>query len=123
MLATKPAGASTVTSPGASPPYSLAAATTHMMWACALATARVTVASTARSLELWSHLLRAPSGLADRGAAAPCASGGTASPEHAASPAAPQGKASAATAPADTTPFASYRSSGGHAAAQVTVSE
>ena len=88
-----------------------------MMWACALATARVTVASTARGLELWSHMLRAPAGLADQDAAPP--------PSAAAAAAVPEPEASAATAPApaDPIPFASYRSSGGHAAAQVIVSD
>src|SRR5262245_16971455 len=66
MLATKPAetgpGSITGSTSGTIPSYSLAAATSDMMWACALATVRVTVASAARGLELWSHLLRAPGG-------------------------------------------------------------
>jgi hypothetical protein len=117
MLARKPAGT------GADPPYNLAAATTRMMWACAFATARVTVASTARNLELWSRMLRAPSGRAGRGTAVPSASGGDAPPPSAVAAAVPEGQTSAATSPADRTPFASYRSSGGHAAAQVIVSD
>ena len=114
MLATKPTGAST------SPPYNLAAATTQMMWTCALATVRVTVASAARGLELWSHMLRrscelhALGGLRDRGASPPHSATGAAPPD-------PEG--SAATAAAEPIPFARYRSSGGHAAAQVIVSD
>ena len=120
MLASKPADTSMSPGTGANPPHNLAAATTRMMWACALATARVTVASTTRSLELWSHMLRAPSG---RGTAVPPASSGDASPPSAIAAPVPKGEASAAAAPADRTPFASYRSSGGHAAAQVIVSD
>jgi hypothetical protein len=117
MLATKPAGTSTRPCPGANPPYNLAAATTEMMWACALATARVTVASTARGLEVWSHMLRAPAGrLAGQDAAPPPAAAVAAVPEPAASVA-------SVPAPAEPIPFASYRSSGGHAATHVIVSD
>jgi hypothetical protein len=122
MLATKPAetGTTAGTTSGAMPPYNLAAATTAMMWACALATARVTVASTARGLALWSHMLRVPAdGLRERAAEAepaPQAAGTSAAPR-------PEEPAAIAPTPANATPFASYRSSGGHAAAQVTVSD
>ena len=102
MLATKPVGSN--------PPCNLAAATTGMMWACALATARVTVASTARGLDLWTHMLRGPAGL-DQNAAPPAST----VPE-------PEAPAAGAPAPADPIPFASYRSSGGHASTQVIVS-
>jgi hypothetical protein len=119
MPASKPAGTSVSPGTGTKPPYNLAAVTTRMMWTCALATARVAVASTTGSLALWSHMLRAPSG---RDAAPPPASGGDASSPSAAAPG-PKGEALAAAAPADRTPFASYRSSGGHAAAQVIVSD
>jgi hypothetical protein len=110
MLATKPAGAS--------PRFNLAAATTQLMWTCALATARVTVASAARGLELWSHVMRrscelhAPAAPWHRGAAPPSSAAGAAPPES---------SGAAATPPAEPIPFASYRSSGGHAAAQVRV--
>jgi hypothetical protein len=120
MLASKPAGTSLSPRPGADPPCNLAAVTTRLMWACALATARVTVASTTRSLELWSHMLCTPSG---RGTAAAPASSGDASPPSAIAAPVPKDETSAAAAPADRTPFASYRSSGGHAAAQVIVSD
>jgi hypothetical protein len=120
MLASKPAAAGTSPGTGANPPCNLAAATTRMMWACALVTARVTVASTTRSLELWSHMLRAPSG---RDIAAPPAPSREASPPSAIAAPAPKGEPSAPAAPAHRTPFASYRSSGGHATAQVIVSD
>src|SRR5688572_13207250 len=114
MLATKPAGTSTGSGTGANLPYNLAAATTGMMWTCALATARVTVASTARGLELWSHMLRGPAGL-DQNAAPPPSAAAAAVPES-------ETSAPGVPAPADPIPFASYRSSGGHASAQVIVS-
>jgi hypothetical protein len=101
MLAPKPAGTGT--------PYDPVAATQAIMWACALATARVAAASTFRSLELWSQLLRA--GRPAQGCA-------------------PMPATAASTdAPADpgpsSTPFppVSYRSSSGHAAAQIVVSD
>jgi hypothetical protein len=120
MLATKPA--STGAGIGAKPPYNLAAATAAMMWTCAFATARVTVASTARGLELWSYMLRAPRVLRtpteplDQGAGPPPAATTATLLAPGSSPAGPS-------APAVPVPFASYRSSGGHAAAQVVVSD
>ena len=100
---------------------SVALATTEMMWAVALATTRAAIASTASGLALWSRMLRAPIGpwsliaspivgsAGGGGTAAPCA----AAPETA-------GDAAPSDAPAEeTAAFASYRSSGGHAAAQI----
>jgi hypothetical protein len=103
MHATKPAGTSAT--------YTLAAATTDFMWACAFATARVSIASTARSLELWTQMLGPPVGLPNQAIPPPSSGAVASAPER------------AAAAPAGATPFASYRSSSGHAAAQVTVSE
>jgi hypothetical protein len=103
----------TIKPAGTSAAYTLAAATTEIMWACAFATARVSIASTARSLELWSQLLGTPMGLATQAAAMPPSSGASAT----------ERTPSGATAPAGAIPFASYRSSSGHAAAQVTPSE
>src|SRR5262245_8611808 len=126
MLGNKPACAD------ANSPHNLAAATAEMMWACALATTRITVASTARSLELWSRMLHTPAAAPNWApAAAPAI-------EHSMEHAAPSEPAAAVTAPvpdaeaataaapgessSEPSPFASYRSAGGHAAAQVTVS-
>jgi hypothetical protein len=95
----------TVKPAGTSAAYTLAAATSEIVWACAFATARVSIASTARGLELWSQLLGPPIALADQAAAPPSSD----TPAAAGLP---------STAPADI-PFASYRSSSGHAAAQV----
>jgi hypothetical protein len=100
----------TVKPAGTSAAYTLAAATTEIMWACAFATARVSIASTARSLELWSQLLGTPMGIADHAAMPP-------------SPGAPAAESMPFTVPAGAIPFASYRSSSGHAAAQVTLPE
>jgi hypothetical protein len=100
---------------------SLAAAATEITWAVALATTRAAAVSTAHSLALWSHLLRA-SGLWLLPAPWPLAHGffgpgsrvsAGAPDEAAASGAAPE------VVPAEGPAFASYRSSGGHAAAQV----
>ncbi len=112
MLETKPAGT------GARHPHNLAAATTELMWACALATARVTVASTARGLELWSHMLRAPAGHTLQEIAIPSRSGPLAPTEPSAGALRAQDAAAAAASAAPIV-FASYRSAGGHAAAQV----
>jgi hypothetical protein len=121
MLGTKLAG------PGAKPPRNLAEAATRMVWACALATARIGVASTARGLELWSHALRAPPeplpsppSLAEAERTAPAVpdEANASDPTEAAAPAAPERPA-----PAEAVAFASYRSAGGHAAAQVTVAD
>jgi hypothetical protein len=97
----------------------IAAATAEMMWAVALATTRVAVASAAQNLAIWSRMLRAPADPwllrtrtleshenvpADAAAAAPQS----------------QAPESADAAPGESQAFASYRSSGGHASAQVT---
>lgn len=119
MLDKQPASAD------ANPPYNLAAATAKMMWACALATTHVTVASTARGLELWSQLLRAPDAAPIQAPSVPVGEQEAAPSEPAADPAVPAPEAEAAAAagaaPGEPNAFASYRSSGGHAAAQVTV--
>lgn len=110
----------------ANPPCNPAAAATEMMWACALATARASIASTARGLELWSHMLRMPAARPVQPALPAAATPGTPEDEmplDAAS--AQQQDAAAAAQPAqgEAAGFASYRSPSGHAAAQVTVSE
>ncbi len=112
---------------------SVAVVTTEMMWAVALATTRASIASTARGLSLWSQMLRAPIApwplLASRFAcssdsaleasvAVPTGTGATAASD------APGHEATDNAMPADpadeqAAAFASYRSSGGHAAAQV----
>jgi hypothetical protein len=109
--------------PPRTPPHtskSIAAATTEMMWAVALATTRASVASTARGLALWSRMLRAPIGpwslVADSSAvsAGGAAASGVSGPDTAAGGAEPAG-----IPVEEAAAFASYRSSGGHAAAQV----
>lgn len=113
MLETKPPHAA-----NKSPHNILAAAATEVMWSVALATTRTAVASAARSLELWSQMLRAPVG-------APPWSifmGPTREPsaaDGASSSASAQEVSAEATPPEDAPAFASYRSSSGHAAAQV----
>jgi hypothetical protein len=124
MLATKPAETATGSVAGAGcgemPHYKLAAATTEVVWAWAFATARLGAASTVRGLELWAHMLRARAeGLQERaaavGAAPPPASASDARKRHDGAAIAPR--------PAESAPFASYRSPGGHATAQVSVSD
>jgi hypothetical protein len=99
---------------------SVAMATTEMMWAVALATTRASFSSTARGLALWSRMLRVPigpwsllanpfDGTTDNGTVAPCAAA-----QETAGDAAQTG-----TPGEEAAAFASYRSSGGHAAAQV----
>jgi hypothetical protein len=112
-------------------PNNVATATTQMMWAVALATTRASFASTAHGLALWSRMLRGPIGpwSLTAGAPAPEASDtaldASATCTRAATPPAGSGhEAASATAPAeapgeDAASFASYRSSGGHASAQV----
>jgi hypothetical protein len=109
----------------ARPAYNLAAATTDMMWACALATTRTAVASTARGLALWTEMLRAPIVGPPfwRFPLVPLLSGPHASAEAGQHGASAPDAANAAAAPGEAPAFASYRSSGGHAAAQVTVSD
>lgn len=94
----------------------LAEAAASMMRACALATARAAGASALQGMSLWAQMLR-PS------TAQPPGCGGavdTSSPDVPAedAPSAPQ--AASGTAVGDQA-FASYRSSGGHAVAQVVV--
>ncbi|HEY1245032.1 MAG TPA: hypothetical protein VGF29_09390 [Hyphomicrobiaceae bacterium] len=100
---------------------SLTAAAIEITWAVALATTRAAAASTVHSLALWSHVLRA-SALWLLPAPWPLAHGffgpgsrvsADATHEAAAPDAAPEA------VPAEGPAFASYRSSGGHAAAQV----
>jgi len=107
-------------------PKTIATATTEMMWAVALATTRVSLASTAHGLALWSRMLRSPispwslmTGSLMTGSliGQPFAGGAAAGPTDPA----PQTADTAAPAAAgeEGAAFASYRSSGGHAAAQV----
>jgi hypothetical protein len=105
-------------------PYNLAAATTEMMWACAIATTRAAVASTARGLALWTEMLRAPIVAPPfwRIPLLPLLSGPHASTDAGQHGASARDAANAATASGEAPAFASYRSSSGHAAAQVTVS-
>jgi hypothetical protein len=95
-----------------------------MMWVCALATTRAAVASTARGLALWAEMLRAPITGPPlwRMLLLPLLSGLRASAEAGRHGASARDAADAAAAPGEAQAFASYRSSGGHAAAQVTVS-
>jgi hypothetical protein len=90
-----------------------------MMWACAIATTRAAVASTARGLALWTEMLRAPIW---RIPLLPLLSGPHASTDAGQHGASARDAANAATASGEAPAFASYRSSSGHAAAQVTVS-
>lgn len=81
----------------------LAEATAEMMRACAFATARAASTSMFQGMSFWSRMLNSPaasSGPADAQAQEPPAS----------------------VEPSADTAFASYRSSGGHAVAQVIVS-
>ena len=123
---------------------SVAAATTEMMWAVVLATTRVSFASTAHGLALWSRMLHAPVGpwslvtgplvtspliagpfagnpAIALAASAIAASASSGSPAAASGPSTETTQAAApADAPAEeAAAFASYRSSGGHASAQV----
>lgn len=100
----------------------LTVATTEIMWAAAVATTRTAVASTARSLELWSQMLRTPAGSSPWSffarPPAPRKPDAAAAPPLA--PLAPSAPAMAAEqALEEPAAFASYRSSSGHAAAQV----
>jgi hypothetical protein len=110
-------------------PQSVAAATTEMMWAVALATMRASILSTAHGLAVWSRMLNAPiapwfsiaSSLARQSGCSLDASLISASSGAPATPAqeAPVGAASTDAHRDEVAAFASYRSSGGHAAAQV----
>jgi|SRR5262245_28448009 len=120
MLGTQPRDAD-------KPSYKLdnpAAVATAMMWVVALATARVAVASTARGLELWTHLLHAPTGspvwpVSARLLAASTAQGPSSNADGTVSPGPSAQGTPAGAAPEEAPAFASYRSSSGHAAAQV----
>src|SRR5262245_27024174 len=97
----------------------IAAATTQMMWTVALATTRASFASTAHGLALWSRMLRAPIhawSLLARPLAQGAATASHASTQEAA---AADTAAAATDSPGEAAAFASYRSSGGHAAVQV----
>src|SRR5262245_16872937 len=99
--------------------YNLADATTHIMWTCALAATRAALVSTARGLAFWSQMLPPP--LRPR-ALLPRPSASDDPEVAAASRAALPRERAAVGAASDNHPaFASYRSDGGHAAAQVTV--
>jgi hypothetical protein len=100
---------------------SVALVTMEMMWAVALATTRASVASTARGLALWSRMLHAPIGswlpiaspIVGPSGSDGNAAGGAASQETTGNP------VLGGTPSEGPATFASYRSSGGHAAAQV----
>jgi hypothetical protein len=116
---------------------SVAAAATQMMWAVALATTRASFASTAHGLALWSRMLHAPIGpwslvtgplIAGPFAGNPAISVAASAIAASASSTAASGPSAAGTAQAaapanapaeEAAAFASYRSSGGHASAQV----
>ena len=117
--------------PGIQPPHeahsspprlnALAAAAAEMMWAVALATTRAAVVSTAHSLALWSQmLLRAPALYPPVGPWSIARGSLLPGPNAGAPPAEAPAQDVTAAAPAEGPAFASYRSSGGHAAAQVT---
>jgi hypothetical protein len=96
-----------------------------MMWAFALATTRAAVASTARGLALWTEMLRAPTVGPPFWCIplVPLPSGPHDTPAQAGQHGALARDAAEATAaPVGAPAFATYRSSSGHAAAQVTVS-
>jgi hypothetical protein len=108
--------------------YKLASAATEMMWACAIATARATVASTARGLELWSQMMRIQAGQPPRPTvahghdlAAAGATGAGPAPPPAPSSAPDPASVDVAAPTGELISFASYRSAGGHATAQVTI--
>jgi len=96
----------------------LATATAEMMWACALAAARVAGASAVHGVALWSQMLRLAPALplwpmlpGSRMLLCPeDVSGKVTGPDPTPGPAEPSEPA-----------FASYRSAGGHAAAQVVI--
>jgi hypothetical protein len=99
---------------------SIAAATTELMWTVALAATRASVASTARGLALWSRMLRVPIGPWPLAASSSAVSPGGAAASEASGPDTAEGGAKpAGTAAEEAAAFASYRSSGGHAAAQI----
>jgi hypothetical protein len=109
---------------------SVAVATTEMMWAVALATTQASIASTAHGLALWTRMLRAPmaplslitSSLARQSGGSRDASLFSAGGATAAGARAQEAGSEAATTDApreEASAFASYRSSGGHAAAQI----
>jgi hypothetical protein len=97
---------------------SIAAATTQMMWSVALATTRASFASTARGLALWSQMLRAPIGPWSL-LAGPLAHGATATSGTSTSETADAAAPAADSPDEEAAAFASYRSAGGHASAQV----
>jgi hypothetical protein len=118
--------------PCALPPHnkSVAVATAELLWAVALATTRASIVSTAHGLALWARMLRAPAAtlplIASAPASQPVGSRDASSIplSGAATSAAPAQKAFSGAAPEDApgeeaAAFASYRSPGGHAAAQV----
>lgn len=108
------------------PQPSLAAATAELIWACAFATARVAGTSAVRGASFWWRMLRQPTRRPLW--ALPHGPGAFPTPDDTARVAAndcPRGHEPIAAAEPDIAsasaepPFASYRSAGGHAAAQV----
>lgn len=116
MLGTKPSHDDAA---AGNPTYNLADAAIHIMWICALAAARAAFTSTARGLAFWSQTLPQPL----RPPAVPPAPSVPDSPEAAAASEAtlPREPAAVGATSDDAPAFASYRSAGGHAAAQVVV--
>jgi hypothetical protein len=98
----------------------LADATAEMLRACALLTARTASLSASRNLSLWTQMLaasaRSPWSMQSRLAWAPLQ--GWAAWSRACQP---QAEAAPAEPPSPDPAFASYRSAGGHAVAQVIV--
>jgi len=92
----------------------LAEATANVMRACALATARVAGASALQGISLWSQMLSSST------ARAPWLGGGAAASDACAPTGdAPTTQHATPSASATDSAFASYRSAGGHAVAQV----
>jgi hypothetical protein len=101
------------------PQPSLAAAAAGLFWTWAFAAARVADAFAARGMKLWSQMLSPPRGVP----LLPMPPGLSASPRHRL-PTMDPDRAPQPPAPAEPPvepAFASYRSSGGHASAQVVV--
>lgn len=98
----------------------IAESTADMMRACALATARAAGTSMVLGMAFWTQMLQASAAAPPPAAWATCTGGGLSKAvDDTDDKVPPQGPAEA---PADS-PFSSYRSSGGHAVAQVIISD
>lgn len=95
----------------------IAGATADMMRACALATARAAGTSMAQGMSFWAQMLQASA--PPPAAWAACDGGSLSKAVNETDEAPPQEPAET---PAES-PFSSYRSSGGHAVAQVIISD